>query len=183
MGIDKTIPQFKVWDNENKEWVNENFLLIDCNNDVFSFDNESKYMPDNVYALEQLANTTICRFTGLFDKNNVPIYENDVCIEYYRDPTGKLHKNEENGRYLVQFKHGQFGLKMIEHEALKEYCNYSRGEYISNYGNPKIYTDITLLSTAGNALSNPELLEAGEWENTVHINQNQNKNFLYAYKA
>ncbi len=87
MTQNKPTPQFKVWDNNNKKWLNDFF--IDKMGKVFNiYENVENFYFDGRYfdeenpqfeaKLEKIEYPLICRFTGLFDKNNVPVYEHDV---------------------------------------------------------------------------------------------------------
>ncbi len=69
------IPQFKVWNKATKKFLEEREgqeILINSKNQVF--------VNDEIfgYGLREIKDVVICRFTGLVDVTNKPIYENDI---------------------------------------------------------------------------------------------------------
>jgi len=67
-----TIPQFRVWN--GKKWLEEWDFYISCYGEAL--------LRTSLGMLNNLGKAGVCRFTGLFDKNNNPIYENDVLDVY-----------------------------------------------------------------------------------------------------
>lgn len=81
------IPKFKVWDNEKKHWLenSECFdILINSKDEVFGYrhhitTSNITYFDEDAHPYK-LQNVLICHFTGLCDKNNNPIYEQDILV-------------------------------------------------------------------------------------------------------
>ena len=130
--------EFRVWDNQEKVYLNKKDIAIDNLGNVFVFegcnDNDADLWhvrilvdPDNErYIIEQS--------TGLKDKNGTEIYEGDV-IKVERD--GII--------YRVEWIHGGFGL---EPRYNSPFC--------PRLGNVEVREKIEVI---GNIHENPELLE------------------------
>ena len=79
-------------------------------------------------------------FTGLYDKNDVPIYKGDILL---LERFSSFDEDAEDEVRVVAFKEGCFILKAHNDTY---YCNINM-------------IDISLTSTIGNIHQNPELLE------------------------
>lgn len=130
--------EFRVWDNQEKVYLNKKDIAIDNLGNVFVFegcnDNDADLWyvrilvePDNErYIIEQS--------TGLKDKNGTEIYEGDV-IKVERD--GII--------YRVEWIHGGFGLEPRYNSP-----------FHPRLGNVELCEKIEVI---GNIHENPELLE------------------------
>lgn len=96
--------------------------------------------------------------TGLHDRNGEEIFEGDVVAIPYIDPMGELHIETTNSKSKVGFENGQFVIYQTEPQALVEWCEKKKGEYISNYGNLTTIKDKTFLEILGNLHEHPHLL-------------------------
>lgn len=141
--IQNNIPQFKVWDNDNRQWLEDCFLSQ--NGEVLQKRPYGRMQNMEYFTIK---NTTICRFTGLFDKNNTPIYENDILI------VGKINYRDEKNNYCLKNDYLLIEQKISKFDA-NPYCGGGAGSKFSYaiYGIDKNYPVI-----AGNKFENPELL-------------------------
>lgn len=115
-----TIPKFRAWDNKHKEmldWeqIKSEFTFKDFDDDNLDF----------------------MQYTGMKDKNNVDIYENDIVVEEYRDSLnyGRVFYSEKKACHRVEFKNLVNGFDLA---------------------------DVAVKFVAGNVYENPELLEGEE---------------------
>lgn len=84
---------FKAWDNKNKSWIEKDCFLISSDG-LISVQNE-----DNE---RFLIDATLCRSTGLKDKNGVMIFENDILTDDLKNIlTVKFFKGEFTAENLV----------------------------------------------------------------------------------
>lgn len=89
---------------------------------------------------------------GLYYADGSPILIGDVVDVPYITPMGDLSDDiDEEKRATVVFEHGLFGLKYPYHVSpLRNYCHKIKGEYVSNYGEPTIFSNSTILIKAPN---------------------------------
>jgi len=119
------VPLFKIWDKNNKYCLKDNQYFIDDNNQ-----NYLKYI-ENIANLI-LIDAEICRFTGIFDKNNKPIYSGDI-IEFLQNQYAKVYFSDRRSCY---------------------------GFDIENlFGSLDFYYPYEHFRILGNKFENPELLE------------------------
>jgi hypothetical protein len=89
-----------------------------------------------------LNNNELRQDTGVVDRDGRKVFEGDTIILPYIDPTGKPHYDADDGRFLVEFKHGSFGIQTeTMFNPLLDFMKTSNGDYISNHGNKVIYGD------------------------------------------
>lgn len=137
--------EFRVWDNQEKVYLNKKDIAIDNLGNVFVFegcdDNDAELWyarilvdPDNErYIIEQT--------TGLIDKNSKDIYEGDICS--FTSKTGKHVGVVEWTDNLASF-----GLRMVKNNFL-----YTFSE-LDTMG-----VNLDTLKVIGNIHENPELME------------------------
>lgn len=84
---------------------------------------------------------------GLFYADETPIKLGDVVDVPYITPMGDLTEDiDEEQRATVVFDRGLYGLKYPFHVTpLRNYCHKIKGAYESNYGEPIIFSDSTIL--------------------------------------
>lgn len=137
---------FKAKRIDNGEWV-EGWLFLTKDNTYIAyasqFDDDLFLSPKNIFIAVDIE--TICQYTGLTDKNDNKIWENDV-VKCYAD-------TDDLGNDLYFF------YKVIWHELY--HCwwlsdiHTLEDEYLHEY-NP---SDIEVI---GNTFDNPELLKGSE---------------------
>lgn len=90
------------------------------------------------------------REIGLLYADGTPIKLGDTVDVPYITPMGDLTDEvDEEKRAVVVFEHGLYGLKYPFHTTpLRDYCRKSKGKYESNYGEPIIFSDKTILVKA-----------------------------------
>lgn len=143
--------KFRAWMSKSKNWANPLNIVIDGSGAAaYSLGGEINYHSD----------IEINLFTGLKDKNGKEIYEGDIVQWFYVDPMGRLNADTPNGLAPVGFENGQFVLlRKPESQPLTYWCKKTKGKYVSNYGNPTIIEDSTVVEVVGNIWENPELLK------------------------
>lgn len=101
----------------------------------------------------------IMQFTGIVDRAGKEIYEDDIVSIPSIDPRGNIDYDTQDGRSIVRFENGCFGIMRREFMPLFDWMEKSAGEYIPNYGNATIYGKCVLL-VVGNVHQHPELFYA-----------------------
>ena len=124
--------KFRGWDKELNFMINIKRYKIDFNGQVL-FDNNDKELYNQTNKIE------LMQYTGLKDKNDVDIYEGDICRCWSRSDFNGYY--EYNRMYEVKWQGSGF-------EMMVDNCgygwNYSSGfEYIEVIGN--IYENPDLL--------------------------------------
>lgn len=105
----------------------------------------------------------LMQYTGLKDKNGIEIYEGDIVNVFYVTPMGRLTNDIDHKSHIV-FQTGMFCLKEYPvNIPITKYCHRHEGEYVANYGIPKILHEETILEVIGNIYENIELIQ-GERE-------------------
>lgn len=146
------IPQFKVWDNERKEWVKNPCLSDD--NHVFTIHNigidfdEHGNQFGGGDAILYYDNTTICRFTGLLDRNNAAIYEGDI-VEYIEYLPMEAEKRIECVQYIVNEPDYNFNPVLFPFTNIGSFC-YKNNQILGVFNKP--YEALVL----GNKFENPQ---------------------------
>ena len=122
---------FKAKRIDNGEWVEGDL--------IHSFDEEKRFAISNLEGIFEVAECTICQYTGLTDKNGNKIWENDVVNCPLEKCCGKViwNENEALFAFAVLCEDGMF-----EEEYLYDFENY--------------------IEVIGNTFDNPELLKGSE---------------------
>lgn len=89
---------------------------------------------------------TVGQLTGLYDKNNSPIYEGDILATENSNPEYDLWDKEENGYTEVYWN------------AAYDCWSGSEWTWDKNKNNESVY-DLSFISIIGNIYSNPELIK------------------------
>ena len=117
--------KFRIWNKNAKDFVR------DGGNRIVYFDliNFSYYC--SVNRLENLNDFIVQQFTGLFDKNNVPIYEGDIVTCRIQDAQTGISKKGYGG--IIHWNHsyfavGEYKLFIMDDKTLKVIGNVFENE-------------------------------------------------------
>lgn len=126
---------FKAKRLDNGEWVEGDL--------IHSFDGENRFAISNAAGLYEIVPYTICQYTGLTDKNENKIWENDVC--YYDDID------------VCVVRFGEYD-NNTGHKHVGFYTAWRKYKYMfrSDIG---FWVKERELEVIGNIFDNPELLE------------------------
>ena len=104
------------------------------------------------FIVHHIDQDTICRFTGKRDKNNKPIFENDICKVDF--PYGPF---DENGGYELRT---QMTICKFDQFSASFMCVGEYGDMYRWYGTGD-YSDVVdeLVEVIGNKFDNTELME------------------------
>lgn len=91
------------------------------------------------------------RSTGLVDLNDEPLFEGDTVYFAYVDPMGRVHTDSlEHEPFIIKFDHAAFIAQKVGESyrvrVLRDFIETKEGEYIPNYGNPKVFVNNVLLA-------------------------------------
>ena len=112
----------------------------------------------------------LMQYTGLLDKNGKEIWEGDIVGIPYVNPMGGID-DEWSYKAKVFFNYGCFWLEYFDKgefpvpQEILSWVKRTKGDYISNYGNPVIFENKTILTTIGNIYKNENLLKEVNDEN------------------
>ena len=143
---------FKAKRIDNGEWVEGSYLY--CKNaTTVSFRNEHYILVFDGYgvAYHEIDKDTICRYTGLTDKNGNKIWENDVVKKhFYTDYDAYANSEEYVG--IVKFTDCAWVI------------DTKRNEYVCTrpiFESMAYSKDVDYFEVIGNIFDNPELLKGG----------------------
>ena len=139
--------KFRVWDNIEKDYLNEEDIAIDNLSNIFIFERYDDNDSDLWYTrlLPDLDNKrhVIEQYTGIKDKNSTEIYEEDIVEVKHSDWT-------EPTIHVVKWcgdeKYPAFNLKPELDEAVNSIALVAQSDFFS-------------VKVVGNIHENPELLE------------------------
>lgn len=153
---------FKAKDNKTREWVEGSLLVLDWESDYVYIVKEfprASTLPVSVIIADNMVlvnKETLCQYTGMDDKNEKKIWENDIVVcEHKKYPENKRDlefpffpepiKYKRN--YKVEFVNTGFNYGYrLRNKSIHFMLN---GNVIYNHN----------VRTVGNIFDNPELLE------------------------
>lgn len=137
--------KFRIWDNLEKDYLNEEDIAIDNLNNIFIFErydsNDSDLWYTRLLPDPDNKRHVIEQCTGLKDKNGTEIYAGDICS--FSSKNGKYVGIVERSDDLASF-----GLRMVKNNFLYTFSEFNI-----------MGVDLDTLEVAGNIHENPELLE------------------------
>lgn len=91
------------------------------------------------------------RATGLVDLNDEPLFEGDTVYFAYVDPMGRVRTDSlEHEPFIIKFDHAAFIAQKVGERyrvrVLRDFIETKEGEYVPNYGNPKVFVNNVLLA-------------------------------------
>lgn len=137
--------KFRIWDNLEKDYLNEEDIAIDNLNNIFIFErydsNDSDLWYTRLLPDPDNKRHVIEQCTGLKDKNGTEIYAGDICS--FSSKNGKYVGIVERSDDLASF-----GLRMVKNNFLYTFSEFNI-----------MGVDLDTLEVAGNIHENPELME------------------------
>lgn len=135
---------FRAKRKDNGEWMEGYYVLCrGCHYILPIFNNDALYhgYDERYDEWIEIEPSTVCQYTGLTDKKDLKIYENDFisCHQYI----GGNLVNEHIERGFVEMKHGAFGLHRNNPDAyyrpFKDWMEDYEYEVIGNiFENPEL---------------------------------------------
>lgn len=115
---------------DNGEWIFGNLIRTD--DGVYIIQN---YVPQHLIKNYEVDQSTVCQCTGLNDKNNKLIFENDIAIK---------HNDDDKEPYLIRWSENYAAWELAQ-------CGCAMYGFFD--------VDFGEIEVIGNAIDNPELLE------------------------
>ena len=134
--------EFRCWSGHKKKMIYDPIQTIDDVNQIFAF-----------------GSAIWMQYTGLKDQNGVKIFEGDKVQFPYVTPFGEISKETDGEVVVVTYKNGMFGYSTpIDFHPLSDFIATTEGNYISNHGNIRIYSDCITGRVIGNIFQKSELI-------------------------
>lgn len=94
---------------------------------------------------EAVIPSTVGKYTGLCDRNNEVLYQGDKVNIPYITPMGDI-TSETDCTAKIDFEFGRFVLLTDPVSTpITNWCKRGKGDYIPNFGNPDILSQVTYL--------------------------------------
>ena len=75
--------KFRIWDKKRKEWVHDTAHAVNLLGEIIIMGEILRRPDDTSVTLAELNDLEVMQFTGLLDKNEVPIFEGDVVVDRF----------------------------------------------------------------------------------------------------
>lgn len=140
------ILQYKLWDKKNKQWYDEDDVLLERDGTLTEYHYDCF---ENLDVIDRTNDFIIVPYTGMKDKRGKKIYKGDICkiVTYDGKPFGTVA--------LVTFSNGSFKLLIDTEELLLSISIDDE--------------DIVSIEVIGNVFENPELI--GDHMSTVDYDE------------
>ncbi|HXU26262.1 MAG TPA: YopX family protein [Bacteroidia bacterium] len=138
------IPQFKIYNISEK--IDKDLIYINSNDEVVYISTNSNH---KILYAQPLYDVVICRFTGYFSKQNIPLYADDIV----EDAKGRI-------MHITRTRPNYIGFKPI-YETNFDFTNKMWEWGINSKTNKIDFKSLILdVEIIGSKFETPELLEA-----------------------